>query len=453
MFYLGIDLGTSYFKAGVLDAGGKMKGFGRVAVPKFREGKISRLSHHDFLNTLKLCVDDAIKNAGISVAEIVSLSYGSQANSFVLLDKNRNELTPFILWNDEQADMMPEIKEFAEESMFKPVTGIGIGISNQFLINKLKWLQANDIDLWSRAHYVLTMPDYLCFQLTGERVVDASTASLTGMLHYKKTDWWDEAISAVGVDKSLLSRVLPIGFKASQVASAANFLNLNIGTAFCTGGLDHHVAAIGAGVGKLFDISESTGTVIAAVGHGNDCNVGQGVCVASGLSGNSCFKMAFNENGAVALEWYQKNYAQSYSIEELTKLAEGVPAGCDQLVAQPCANNFKELSGFRNRQRQHRHGHFVRAIMESTAKSLGGLFNELQIREPVRIVSTGGGAKSQLWRKIKNDITGYDLSTPLYPEAACLGAAMIAATGYGAFKNIYDVQGQWLQNGQVNDNK
>ncbi len=445
MVYLGIDLGTSYFKAGIFDAEGKMKGFGRFAVPKLQEEKLSRLSHRNFIDTIKLCVDTALQNASLSASEIVSISYGSQANSFILLNKEEKELTPFILWNDEQADMMPEVQSFTQKATFAETTGIGIDVSNQFLINKLKWIQATDPALWQQVHYVLTMPDYLCFKLTGQRVVDASTASLTGLLDYKKNDWWQQATTIVGIEKSMLSDVVPLGLNVGIIEDSNNFLGLNNGTVFCTGGLDHHVAAIGAGVGKFFDISESTGTVIAAVSHGKDCSVNDGICVASGLSNGHYFKMAFHENGAVALEWYQKTYRKELSIDELTKMAQDVPDGCDGLVALPCVNNFIELEGFVNKKDYYHHGYFVRAIMESTAKSLGQLFEELQLNSHARIVSTGGGAKSLLWRKIKSSITGYNLSTPIYSEAACIGAAMIAAKGYGAFKDIFDVQSTWFE--------
>jgi xylulokinase len=445
MFFLGIDLGTSYFKSGIFDSSGKILGFGRFAVPKIKQGNSSQLSHEDFLNTLKCCVNAAIESAGINRFDIVSLSYGSQANSFILLDKEGNELTPFILWNDEQAYMVEEVKGFANSNAFKNTTGIGIGISSQLLINKLKWIQNSNKQLWSNVAYVLTMPDYLCYKLTGQSIVDASTASLTGLLNYHKGCWWHDALKIAGVDETCLSQVLPIGSKAATLKETDNFLGLNSNTLFCAGALDHHVAAVGSGVGKLFEVSESTGTVIAAIEHSNNGNVRKGVCVAKGLSEGSYFRMTFDENGAVALEWYQKNYAPEYSIEELADMAEKIAAGCDGLVALPCANNYQGLKGFQNIKQSSNHGHFVRAIMESTANSLALLLNELQISPDAKIVSTGGGAKSLLWREIKNSLTRKQFSTPAYSEAACLGAAMIAATGFGTFENIYEAQADWLQ--------
>ena len=66
--------------------------------------------------------------------------------------------------------------------------------------------------------------------------------------------------------------------------------------------------------------------------------------------------------------------------------------------------------------------------MESTAKSLDDLVNQLYGKEkPNQIVATGGGAKSDLWLQIKSDLIGAKLIKADCEEPACKGAAMLAA--------------------------
>lgn len=114
--FLGIDLGTSYFKAGIFDENGSLLGLGRHAVgkrfPVFREEKASPATRDAvgcelpvavFWDTLQCCVSGAVRHAGISPREVSALSYSSQANSFILLDEADHPLTPFILWPDERA--------------------------------------------------------------------------------------------------------------------------------------------------------------------------------------------------------------------------------------------------------------------------------------------------------------------------------------------------------------
>ena len=53
-----------------------------------------------------------------------------------------------------------------------------------------------------------------------------------------------------------------------------------------------------------------------------------------------------------------------------------------------------------------------------------------------RIISIGGGAKSSVWCQLQADITGLPVYVPYEKEAACLGAAMIAALHDGRFSDL-----------------
>ena len=54
------------------------------------------------------------------------------------------------------------------------------------------------------------------------------------------------------------------------------------------------------------------------------------------------------------------------------------------------------------------------------------------------IIATGGGAKSDIWCQLQADITGLPILIPEEKEAACLGAAMIAAVADGAVASLED---------------
>ena len=58
--------------------------------------------------------------------------------------------------------------------------------------------------------------------------------------------------------------------------------------------------------------------------------------------------MAYDENGATALEWYKNNFAPNLTIPELLYLAENIEVGCNNLIAQPSVDKFSKLSGFKN---------------------------------------------------------------------------------------------------------
>ena len=156
--------------------------------------------------------------------------------------------------------------------------------------------------------------------------------------------------------------------------------------------------------------------------------------------------MAFDDNGAHSLEWYQKKYASDISIPELLEMAKEVESGCLGLVAKPFACKYDDLEGFLNIRPVHKHGHFVRAILESTALSLKHLTGIIKKSDfQGAIVSTGGGAQSNLWVKIKADILGTDFYIPNSHETACMGAAMIGAVGSEELGDWNEIVEEWVK--------
>ena len=73
--------------------------------------------------------------------------------------------------------------------------------------------------------------------------------------------------------------------------------------------------------------------------------------------------------------------------------------------------------------------------MESVACMLRSNIEYLGI-EAEEIRAMGGGATSPLWCRIKSDMTGKRLVTLKNKETACLGGAILAGVGIGAFESV-----------------
>ena len=432
-FYLGIDLGTSYFKAGIFDEQGTLAGLGRCFVDKQTDdGGICELPIADFWTTLRNTVNLAIEKAEINPNELVAVSYSSQANSFVLLDETDHPLTPLILWPDIRVGRIPSaLQSLLENRNFLKKTGLGILPGLQSMAAKIVWIQENRPEIWEKASGIASISDYLTFSLTGQKVSDFSTLSMTGLFDVSEEKWWDEALETLNINKKILFSPKRTGsFVGTLTEERAKQLGLPADTKFFLGGLDHHIVAVGAGLMNSIRVSESTGTVLACVNYRQGFCPREGINVAPGLTKGYYFQMAFNENGATALAWYQKKFAPELSITELLKMAESIAPGSDGLKASPCADKFEARSGFRNITIKHSHGHFVRAILESTGLSLRDLICSLD-KENVSeaVVTSGGGAQSLLWTQIKADILNKVFIVPECSELACQGAALIGATG------------------------
>ena len=451
--FLGIDLGTSYFKAGLFDTNGILRGLGRKFVEKDNgNGAKCELPVDYFWSLLHQCLDEAYQQARSKPEDIRAVSYSSQATSFLLLDNNDESLTPLILWPDSRVEEMDlAVLDILQRSDFRKTTGLGISLSSQFCIAKLRWFQKNLPSLWGRVKRIMTISDYLSFGLTGQRAGDLGTASLLGLLDIQKCQWWDDALQILELDKQQLSTPFRLGTVVGTITKeGARRVGLPLGIPFIAGGLDHHVAALGAGLRQYTDMSESTGTVLACVNCRDEYFPQKDICIAPGLSDNHYFQMAFDENGANPLEWYRKQNAPGLSIPDLLDMAADIKIGSEGLVASPCTGSYKNPDGFKNVTQLHQHGHFVRAILESTALSLAGIVEKLVGKNlPDRIVSTGGGAQSILWRQIKADLLGIEFAVTDCSEPACMGAALFAAIAVRRFNNIREAASVWIKNKEI----
>lgn len=249
------------------------------------------------------------------------------------------------------------------------------------------------------------------------------------MTDVKNMQWWPDALDVLSIDEQQLGTLVRLGTNIGTVnPQGQTMLGLSGKTTFTVGSLDHHIAAIGAGVGTTADMSESTGTVLACVNLTNNYAPKADVCIGPGLKKNQYWQLTWDTNGAAGLEWYQRNYAKELSLYQLIELAEHALSGCDGLKAKSMCWTYPDLTGFDGVTNKHNHSHFIRAIMESTADTLKVITKRLcgTTSLPETIAATGGGAKSDLWLKIKSDTLGTKVISLDCPEPACRGAAILA---------------------------
>src|ERR1035437_4156603 len=422
---LGLDFGTSYFKVGLFDPAGALRGLGRVAVVKRSpEPGWSELPVEEFWRLLRTALANALAQSDASVSDIVGLSYASQANTFVLLDRNGEPLTPLVIWNDRRAHPLePAVGRFGDSERCARVTGFA-GLTPECAPAKWLWFQRHQPDVWGRATRVMTLSDYFTYSLTGQPAGDGSTAAFTGLHSIAGGEWWPEALGFFSVPRTMLSHPLPPGAPCGRtVPRALAQLGLPPGVCFAVGGLDHHMAAIGSGIGRLADASISTGTVLAALRLVDTVEPAAGCCHGPHVDGRF-YRLAFDPAGANQLEDYQRQSAPHLSIAQLVDFAALVPPGMS-----PEPVDREDAS--------RRHGAIVRGLMERISATHRALLQRLQGKRAVRrVIVTGGGARSSTWLQISADMLNATVIAPKCHERACLGAAAFAAVAAGIFDSV-----------------
>lgn len=431
---VGIDLGTTYFKVGLFDRDGELHGLGRVAVETDDglQGCGAELPVDRFERLVRTAWQAACLECGADPAtlRVAGMAYSSQANSFLLLDGADRPLTPVIMWPDARAVRLEKtVDEYDRRSDRIGVTGIGLPLGPQFAINKLAWIRREQPDVWRRTRKVATLSDYLVLRLTGVWAGDLGTAGLLAIVNPVAGDWWDPALGDLRIERRRLPKLRPPGTLIGLTDGGARRFGFPAGIPMALGGLDHHMAALGAGVPVVAPVSVSLGTVLACMALTPDYLPRKGCCCGRGVTGQGFTRLAFSDFGGSVLEWFQRVHAPGVGMAELDKAAAAVAPGCDGLTALPDAAARPGLQGFEHAAALHTTGHYFRALMERTAHSLAGLLEFMG--NPPKIVLAGGGARSAVWRDIVRQITGCRIITVACPEPACRGAAMLAATAAG----------------------
>lgn len=434
---LGFDFGTSYLKVGLFDETGALRGLGRtrVAAPVDESGRCERRSE-EFWRRAREALAEALQTAAARPAEIAGISYSSQANTFIALDRTGEPLTPLISWTDRRAPVELADAEFSRTPEFQQTVGFA-GVSPESAVSKWRWLQRHEPGLWQRSHRLMTLSDYVTWSLTGESVGDASTAALLGLYDLSRRTWWPAAGQHYGIDPERLSQpLLPATTSGATSGEAGRLLGLPAGIPFAVGALDHHAAAIGAGLEGFVDVSTSAGTVLAATALVNEVRPMPRCFHGPHIDGRRYFRLAFSPAGAGELEAFQQRHAPGETIE--------------QLIAEAMSATTRDAATTEESGPSHANSVAIAAIVKRMADAQRDLVESvISARIPRAVAATGGGARSAAWLQLLANTLGVPVVAPASAELACLGAAVFAAVAAGIHREHDAAARAMVQRGQL----
>jgi xylulokinase len=153
-------------------------------------------------------------------------------------------------------------------------------------------------------------------------------------------------------------------------------------------------------------------------------------------------------SAAGSLRWFRDAFAPEMPFEELVREAEDAPPGCDGLLFLPYLTGERTphpdplaRGAFVGLTVQHTRAHLTRAVLEGVAYGLRDsleLIRAMGVAPATEIRATGGGVRSELWRRILADVLGARVVTTGSAEGAAQGAATLAAVGAGWFPTVED---------------
>lgn len=361
--------------------------------------------------------------------------------NLVPLDASGEPLGPAILYRDNRA--VQQCEELNRR--------YGFSLGMQDLIPKLQWIKEQEPVRFSRIAAVLNSHSYLVYRLTGKITADADISSLWGAGIYSRDGGWHYGlIEELGFPGSIFPRTLFPGEVAGPVAEAvANILGLNCFPKVMAGNGDSFSSMLGTGATRAGDGMIYLGTAATLWHIDTDLeNIAKGLIFSSG-------KVSFVGNvltGGELLRWFcygMQIGGRALSLGDLDREAGSVPAGSEGLITIPHLMGKRTPNpapdargGILGLSTYHSPWHIYRSLMESVAYNLyeSYLASGLTLN---RLLVTGGGGRSSLWRSIIATVFQQELLW--YPEGdPPLGDAYFAAYSLGRFDSFAPLRERWL---------
>ena len=431
MNFLGIDVGTTSMKAAVFSQAGEELSSATLDYTLRQDGNVVEFDTESYWHLLKQALEIVTKDVKVD-----AMSIDTQCETLILTDDDGNPVRDAIVWLDNRAEEQAKKIEahFGEQKVYE-ITGQP-EVTATWPACKLLWVKENEPEVWAKTKKIFLLEDYLIYKMTGAFVTEKTLQSSSLYLDIHKGDWWQEMLDFIGVSKEQL----PVLKESAEVVGTYQ------GMTVVTGAMDQVAGAIGAGVVKKGIMSEMTGTTMVLFVPTDEIptyDPDSKIPLHYNYDGGYV-RLLWTSTAGMSLKWFKNSFCEANDFRELDDLAASVPPGCEGLVMLPhlCGStmpryNPEARGAFYGITLQHTRAHFVRSILEAVSCMLKSNLDYIGMEiDEIRMM--GGGAKSPLWCQIKADMTNTRLVTLKKNETACLGSAILAGVGVGAYASVED---------------
>jgi len=425
---LGVDVGTTSIKAAVYDQTGQCIISAHVDYELISKGDHVEFDADEYFDLFLIAVKETAWSNDIS-----AIAIDTQCETLIMADEKGKPLCNAIVWLDNRAvaEACEIQKDFGRQKIYE-TTGQA-EVTATWPACKLLWMKKNEPDIWKKVRKIFLLEDYLLFRLTGKFITEKTLQSSSLYFDIHKGGWWTEMLEYLNITPDMLPAIHDSG------ECIGNTGNITV----VTGAIDQIAGAIGAGIVENGMVSEMTGTAMSIFAPSEmvpPYDPVKRIPCHYNYDGRYCL-LSWTATAGMVLKWYKDNFCGGMSYKELDELACRVPAGCDGLTMLPylcgsIAPYDPDARGmFHGISLSHTKGYFARSIMEAIACTLKSSLIDMGT-DVSEIRSMGGAANSALWCQIKADITGCKIVTLKDRETACLGSAILAGVGIGAFDSV-----------------
>lgn len=427
-----------------------------------------------------------IKNSKIDPSEIYGISFCSQMQGLVLVDKDGKAVRRAFSYMDQRATAEikkglaygPQIAGANIPKLLKSLSITGaVAASVKDPVWKYKWVEANEPDNFARVHKWLDVKEYLICRMTGEFVMTKDSAFAALLYDIKKKCWSPEMCKMLGVKYEHMAKIIECTDMAGKLRKEqAEELGLIEGIPVFGGGGDASLIGVGAGAVGVNDthIYQGTSGWVSTVVDKSVVDATAMIASIVGADDGKYNYFAELETAGKCVEWVKDHLALDEIDVYLDKqpalkhkkadmevvytnlydymmaVVDSIPAGSGGVIFTPwlhgnrCPFEDSNARGmFFNISLETGKTELIRAVLEGVCFHLRWMLEtqDKKIKTSNTIRFVGGGALSDVTSQILADCTGRIIETVASPQnVGSVGAAVLIAVSAGFVDSVEEAK-------------
>lgn len=454
---MAVDLGTSFIKAGVYDAGSACVAQAMEPVKDYRPGPgIFIQKGRELMDSVVACMVSVANQLGDRADQVEAISFTGQMSGFMGVDQEWNDITTWSCSLDTR--YMPyaqrQMGELGDLFLTESCTSL------PQMAPKFEWFQKEFPEASRKIAKYLIISGYVIGRLgelpIEEAVMDRSYSAWTGLADVRNDRWSKKICGAIGLDEKYLPRIVNSNYICGRLSQeAAKATGLRAGIPLVSGAGDKIAGCLGAAAvnpGDLVFEASSYGEVSCCIETCRpDLEEGRLDILASAIPGEF-YATHFAAGSGITLDWFVNTFARmpgedlSEAFQRVEASAATIPPGCDGLFGMGLLGGSSMPSdgalkgawlGFGW---SHKKEHFYKALLESFTYDFALALERMALLYPEYSQSTvkiiGGGAKSAMWPQMCADTAGKRYEAINRKDAAMWGASILAGNAIGLFPDM-----------------
>lgn len=447
-----IDVGTGGVKCMVFEATGKLVYKESSEINFHFDSYAISFDPVDVWKDVCRMTRAAVKECSKQKLKIASVSSTSMREGNVFYDGEGSELLAVPNLDARAYNESEELSKSLGEAIY---ISSGHWPSPIFLASRLKYLQKNKGDLFSKIRSVSLVNDWILYKFSGNLAVEPTNGCETALFSLRKRSWDEQLIRDCGFERSMFPEVKECGTVLGQVSrSAGRASGLEEKVQVVVGAADTESAVAGCGLFEPGNVAAVAGTTTPVQAVTSDplldperrtwtcCHVLPGTWTVESNAGGT----------GLLMKWWGEMTGKSFSDldreverEKPAPMKVRVNAGTSVMNARrphPTVGSISGVSSWTPR------SWVTLGILETNCFSVRANLEQLESVLATKfqeVYFCGGASKSRLWRTLQAGILGRTLVSFGVGEATGRGAAMLSAVATGSFPDLKSAAKSFLK--------